>query len=173
MSKSTYALAMISLLALPLASGEAEAGSKWKRWFLIEDQYGDDYEQGLTPEEFASLYADDFDESYYEPEPAPPAAVEPRLPPRGRIRAPGAACCSATSVRMTLGASGTEYVTSTSFTPPRMTARAAPQAMIPPTATSIKARRRSICGISGASTLSTKFLPTCRVSPASCSTAGG
>ena len=71
MSKSTYALAMISLLALPLASGEAEAGSKWKRWFLIEDQYGDDYEQGLTPEEFASLYADDFDESYYEPEVAP------------------------------------------------------------------------------------------------------
>ena len=71
MSKSTYALAMISLLALPLAGGEAEAGSKWKRWFFIEDQYSDDYEQGLTPEEFASLYADDFDESYYEPEVAP------------------------------------------------------------------------------------------------------
>ena len=67
MGKSTYALAMISLLALGLASGEAEAGSKWKRWFFIEDQYSDDYEQGLTPEEFASLYGDDFDESYYEP----------------------------------------------------------------------------------------------------------
>lgn len=103
MVRSTLAVAVLALLATGFSSGEAAAGKKWKRWFFIEDSYRYEPEPGLTPEEFVSLYGDDFDESYYEPsvEPVPKKQVTKKKAASGAATKPKKATAASTATTAT------------------------------------------------------------------------
>ncbi|MBM3521302.1 MAG: hypothetical protein FJX63_11165 [Alphaproteobacteria bacterium] len=128
MGRSTLAIAALALLATGFPSGEAAAGSKWKRWFFIEDSYNYEPEPGLTPEEFVSLYGDDFDESYYEPnvDPAPKKKVTKKKTATGTATKPKKPTTASTTTKATTTkATTTETTTKTATVKPKAETAAA------------------------------------------------